>query len=77
MNTTETSPDMVILASLPVLHSHFAYVATALLISSKTKSSFYFALAELEGCDQITAADKLIRNLQAQFRFIKSPASMA
>ena len=69
-----------IVASLPVLHSHFAYVARALDISSKTRGGFYdclyVALAEREGCDLITADDKLIRNLQARFPFIKSLASM-
>jgi predicted nucleic acid-binding protein len=36
----------------------------------------YVALAEREGCELITADDKLIRNLQAQFPFIISLASL-
>jgi predicted nucleic acid-binding protein len=36
----------------------------------------YVALAEREGCEFITADDKLLKNLGAQFPFIVSLASM-
>ena len=36
----------------------------------------YVALAEREGCEFITADDKLIKNLQSKFPFVISPASM-
>jgi predicted nucleic acid-binding protein len=49
-------------------------------ISSKTRGSFYdclyVALAEREGCELVTADDKLIKNLQPQFPFIISLASL-
>jgi predicted nucleic acid-binding protein len=34
------------------------------------------ALAEREGCEFVTADDRLVRNLQAQFPFIVSLASI-
>jgi predicted nucleic acid-binding protein len=36
----------------------------------------YVALAEREGCEFITADDKLSRNLQCKFPFVLSLASM-
>jgi predicted nucleic acid-binding protein len=30
----------------------------------------YLALAEREGCELVTADDKLVKSLQARFRFI-------
>ncbi len=35
----------------------------------------YVALAEQEGCEFVTADDKLVKNLQAQFPFIVPLAS--
>jgi predicted nucleic acid-binding protein len=37
----------------------------------------YIALAEREGCEFVTADDKLVRNLQSRFPFIVSLASLA
>jgi predicted nucleic acid-binding protein len=37
----------------------------------------YVALAEREGCEFITADDRFVRNLGAQFPFIVSLASMS
>ena len=52
----------------------------ACAISSQEKIGFYdclyVALAEREGCELITADDKLVKNLQAQFPFIVPLASM-
>jgi predicted nucleic acid-binding protein len=36
----------------------------------------YVALAEREGCDFITADDRLVKRLQAHFRFIVPLASL-
>jgi predicted nucleic acid-binding protein len=36
----------------------------------------YVALAEREGCEFITADDKLIKKLQSKFPFVISRASM-
>lgn len=49
-------------------------------ISSQARIGFYdclyVALAEREGCALVTADDKLLKNLQAQFPFIVALASM-
>ena len=49
-------------------------------ISSQMRIGFYdclyVALAEREGCEFITADDKLLRNLQPQFPFILALSSM-
>lgn len=37
----------------------------------------YVALGEIEGCEVLTADDKLVRNLRADFPFITSLASLA
>lgn len=46
----------------------------------QTKHSVYdcldVALAERENCELFTAADKLVKNLQAQFVFIKALSSL-
>jgi predicted nucleic acid-binding protein len=69
-----------ITTSLPDLHSHFPLVARALAISSQTRSSFYdclyVALAERERCELVTADEKLVRNLKAQFPFVRPLASI-
>ena len=38
--------------------------------------AIYVALAERESCELVTADDKLVKNLQPQFPFIRSLASM-
>lgn len=69
-----------IAAAWPVLHSHFPLIARAIDISSATRSAvydcLYVALAEREGCDLITADDKLVRNLRPTFPFITPLASL-
>lgn len=69
-----------IASTLPTLHPHFPLIHRALEISSQTRSGFYdclyVALAENQHCELVTADDKLLRNLQAQFRFIISLASV-
>lgn len=64
----------------PVLHSRMLFVLRAIDISSQTRSGFYdclyLALAEREGCELVTADDKLLRNLQSQFPFIVHLSSL-
>src|SRR5438309_313376 len=63
-----------ILRTLPALHSYGKLLHRATDISSRTRSGLYdclyVALAEREGCELVTADDKLVRNLQAQFPFV-------
>jgi predicted nucleic acid-binding protein len=65
-----------LLTTLPALHASLpALSPRALDIASQTVASvydcLYIALAEQEGCEMVTADDKLVKNLQAQFSFIK------
>jgi predicted nucleic acid-binding protein len=64
----------------PALHSHFPLVSRALAISSHTRSALldclYVALAEREGCELLTADDKLANNLKKHFSFIVPLKSM-
>lgn len=63
-----------IVLAAPAFHPYLFLTARALDISSQTRSAFYdclyVALAEREGCEMVTADDKLIRDLQGQFPFI-------
>lgn len=58
----------------PVLIPHVSLILRAIDISSQTRSGFYdclyVALSEREGCELITADDKLVNNLQRHFPFI-------
>lgn len=58
----------------PALQSHIPLSGRAIDISSQTRSAFYdclyVALAEREGCEMVTADDRLVRNLQHLFPFI-------
>ncbi len=64
----------------PILYPYFPLMPRAIEISSQTRSAFYdclyVALAEREGCELITADDKLVRNLQPRFLFIKALSSI-
>jgi predicted nucleic acid-binding protein len=63
-----------VLSTAPVLHAIDPLLYRAVDISSQTRSAFYdclyVSLAEREGCELLTADDKLIRNLHSQFPFI-------
>jgi predicted nucleic acid-binding protein len=63
----------VLLLSLPITQR-------AIQIASQARvgvyDCVYVSLAEREKCELLTADDKLIKNLQAQFPFIKALASM-
>ncbi|MBW3598299.1 MAG: type II toxin-antitoxin system VapC family toxin [Planctomycetes bacterium] len=63
-----------VLNAAPVLHSVDPLFYRAVDISSQTRSAFYdclyIALGEREGCELVTADDKLVRDLQTRFPFI-------
>lgn len=69
-----------VLATSPQLHRYPALLDRAFDISSACRQGvydcLYVALAEREGCELLTADDKLIKNLQAQFPFIVSLSSL-
>jgi predicted nucleic acid-binding protein len=64
----------------PVLLPVTSLTPRAIDISSTLRigvyDCLYIALAEREGCQFVTADDKLVRNLQAQFPFIVPLASL-
>jgi predicted nucleic acid-binding protein len=69
------------LKQLPALHPAWPdLLPRAHAIAEATVASvydcLYIALAERENCEMVTADDKLVRNLQAQFPFIVSLASL-
>jgi predicted nucleic acid-binding protein len=69
-----------ILNRLPQLHPPIPLLPRAYAISSTARigvyDCLYVALAEREGCELVTADDKLLRNLQVRFPFIVSLVSM-
>jgi predicted nucleic acid-binding protein len=69
-----------ILADCPALHSHIALLDRAYEIASAARIGIYdcvyVALAEREGCELVTADDRLVQNLQPQFPFITHLASL-
>jgi predicted nucleic acid-binding protein len=64
----------------PILLPHVVLIPRAMEISSQTRSSFYdclyVALAEREGCELVTTDDKLVRNLQVAFPFVRHLSSL-
>lgn len=69
-----------ILTTAPALHPYDALLDRALDISPQTRSAFYdclyVALAEREGCELMTADDKLLNNLQRHFPFLVPLSSL-
>jgi predicted nucleic acid-binding protein len=69
-----------LLRLLPYLHPSLALLPRAYEISSQMRvgiyDCLYVALAEREQCELITADDKLVNNLQAQFPFIVPLSSL-
>ncbi len=69
-----------VLKTQRVLHPVGPLLLRATDISSQTRCGLndclYVALAEREGCDMITADDKLLRNIQHQFPFVKHLSSI-
>src|SRR6516225_67688 len=66
---------MDIMKTCPLLSASIPLVPRAYQIASKAKigiyDCLYVALAELEKCELVTADDKLIKNLQAKFPFVR------
>ena len=64
-----------VMKACPLLSPSIPLVPRAYQIASKAKIAIYdclyVALAELEKCELITADDKLIKNLQAKFPFVR------
>jgi predicted nucleic acid-binding protein len=60
-----------LLTELPLLHPSLPLLPRAYAISSTARigvyDCLYVALAEREGCELVTADDRLVRNLSAQF----------
>jgi predicted nucleic acid-binding protein len=58
----------------PVLYSYLSLLPKAFALSSALRvgayDCLYVSLAEQEGCELVTADDKLIRNLRPHFPFI-------
>ena len=69
-----------ILTNSPILHAAIPLLPRAIDICLQTKQSvydcLYVALAEREASQLVTADDKLVKNLQAQFPFIVPLASL-
>jgi predicted nucleic acid-binding protein len=69
-----------VMKNVPVLHSYIPLVSRAIDISSQTRSALYdclyVALAEREGCQMVTADDKLLRNIQPFFPFVVPLATL-
>lgn len=65
---------------LPRIYPSLPLLPRAYTISSVARigvyDCLYVALAEREGCELVTADDKLIKNLQVRFPFIVSLASL-
>jgi predicted nucleic acid-binding protein len=64
----------------PQLFASIALLPRAYQISSHhhvgVYDCLYLALAELEGCDLVTADDRMVKNLQPHFPFLISLASL-
>jgi predicted nucleic acid-binding protein len=69
-----------LLQNPPVLLDFFPLLMRATDISSQFRAGLldclYVALAEREGCELVTADDKLVRNLQSTFPFVVSLAAL-
>lgn len=69
-----------VLSTPPHLFPHRPFLPRAIAISSAARvgvyDCLYLALAEQEGCELITADDKLVKNLQKKFPFIVPLSSL-
>lgn len=69
-----------VLSTAPFLHPYLPLLPRAFAVASQAGigvyDCLYVALAEREGCDLITADDRLVRALQASYPFITPLASM-
>jgi predicted nucleic acid-binding protein len=71
---------MTVMADCPLLQPHPPLFQRAYDIASAARigihDCLYIALAEREGCEMVTADDRLLKNLQATFPFIVSLGSI-
>jgi predicted nucleic acid-binding protein len=69
-----------VLSTPPALHLYDPLLLRATDMSSQTRGGFYdclyVALAEREGCELVTADQKLLENLQPHFSFIRDLATL-
>jgi predicted nucleic acid-binding protein len=69
-----------VLATPPRISSYLPLLPRAMMISSAARigvyDCLYVALAEQEGCELLTADDRLIRTLQPSYPFIMALASL-
>ncbi len=80
INQTEASTFWLdIMTTCPVLSHSLPLAARACAIATKARigiyDCFYVALAEQESCELATADDRLVKNFQVQFPFIRHLAS--
>ncbi len=70
-----------VLATPPHFHPYLLVLKIALEIASRARigvyDCLYVALAQREGCELLTAADRLVRALQPTFPFVIALASLA
>ncbi len=68
------------MADVPILHPHVFVLSRAYAIATVTRSGIYdciyVALAEQQGCELVTTDDRLVRNMQSGFPFVRSLNSM-
>jgi len=68
-----------LMADCPEIFPSIPLMKRALQIARKAKIAVYdcvyVALGEIEGCEVLTADERLVRNLQADFPFVTSLAS--
>lgn len=69
-----------VMTTAPRFHSHRSLLPRALFIASQMKigvyDCLYVALAEQQQCELITADERMVRNLQVQFPFVRSLSSL-
>ena len=69
-----------VLSTPPSLHPYLPLLRRAIEIASPARGGvydcLYVALAEREGCELLTADDRLIRSLRPAFAFIRSLADL-
>ncbi len=69
-----------VLTTSPALHLYLPLLQRATEISSSMRvgvyDCLYIALGENEKCELVTADDRLVKNLQSQFPFIRLLASL-
>jgi predicted nucleic acid-binding protein len=69
-----------ILLTCPILHGSAGFLRQAVAISSLLRvgvyDCIYVALAQSQGCGFVTADDKLVKNLQPTYSFIKHLSSL-